>query len=64
MPDDVPFVGHSLVGTTMTNMRDALLPASLAVRAQVINAASLACNWDHGAGAQGVNARAALPTGA
>lgn len=63
MPDDVLFVGHSLVGTTMPRMLDALLPASQAVRAQVINGASLAYNWDHGAGAEGVNARAALPTG-
>jgi hypothetical protein len=64
MTDDVLFVGHSLVGQTMPRMLDALLPSSMLVRAQVINGAPLAYNWDHGAGAQGVNARAVLPSGA
>ena len=64
MPDDVFFVGHSLVGITMPRMLDALLPSAQIVRAQVINGAPLAYHWDHGADAEGVNARAALPTGA
>lgn len=64
MTDDVLFVGHSLVGHTMPRMLDALLPTSQLVRAQVINGAPLAYNWDHGANAEGVNARAQLPTGA
>ena len=64
MTDDVLFVGHSLVGHTMPRMLDALLPASQLVRAQVINGSPLAYNWDHGATAEGVNARAELATGA
>lgn len=64
MTDDVLFVGHSLVGHTMPRMLDALLPVSQLVRAQVINGSPLAYNWDHGANAEGVNARAQLATGA
>lgn len=64
MTDDVLFVGHSLVGHTMPRMLDALLPVSMQVRAQVINGAPLSYNWAHGAGAEGVNARAVLPSGA
>ena len=64
MTDDVLFVGHSLVGNTMPRMLDGLLPTSQLVRAQVINGSPLAYNWDHGATAQGVNARAVLPSGA
>ncbi|MGL4321784.1 MAG: calcium-binding protein [Paracoccaceae bacterium] len=64
MTDDVLFVGHSLVGPTMPRMLDGLLPASQLVRAQVINGAPLAYHWDHGASAEGVNARAVLPSGA
>ena len=63
MPSDVLFIGHSLVGHTMPQMLDALLPAAQ-VRQQVINGAPLAYNWDHGATAEGVNARAELATGA
>jgi Ca2+-binding RTX toxin-like protein len=63
MPNDVLLIGHSLVGTTLPRMLDGLLPAAQSVAAQVINGASLQYNWDHGAGAQGVNARAVLPTG-
>lgn len=62
MTDDVLFVGHSLVGPTMPRMLDGLLPASQLVRAQVINGAPLAYNWDHGVSAEGVNARAVLPS--
>ena len=64
MTDDVLVVGHSLVGNTMPRMLDGLLPTSQLVRAQVINGSPLAYNWDHGATAQGVNARAVLPSGA
>jgi hypothetical protein len=64
MTDDVLFVGHSLVGRTMPRMLDALLPTSQLVQAQVINGSPLAYNWDHGANAEGVNARAVLPSGA
>ena len=64
MTDDVLFVGHSLVGHTMPRMLDALLPTPQLVRAQVINGSPLAYNWDHGATAEGVNARAVLPSGA
>lgn len=62
MTDDVLFVGHSLVGHTMPRMLDALLPTSQLVRQQVINGSPLAYNWDHGATAEGVNARAVLPS--
>ena len=64
MTDDVLFVGHSLVGQTMPRMLDALFPASMLVRAQVINGSPLIYNWGNGAGAEGVNARAVLPSGA
>jgi len=64
MTDDVLFVGHSLVGQTMPRMLDALLPTSMLVRAQVINGSPLIYNWDNGTGAEGVNARAVLPSGA
>ena len=43
-------------------MLNALLPAAQSVAAQVINGAPLRYNWDHGADAQGVNARAVLPS--
>ena len=59
MPNDVLFVGHSLVGHTMPRMLDALLTTAQ-VREQVINGSPLAYNWDHGDTAEGVNARAAL----
>ncbi len=59
MPNDVLFVGHSLVGHTMPRMLDALLTTAQ-VREQVINGSPLAYNWDHCDTAEGVNARAAL----
>lgn len=62
MPNDVLLIGHSLVGPTMPRMLDGLLGAR-SVYAQVINGAPLIYNWDHGAGAEGVNARAVLPLG-
>ena len=54
---DILFVGHSLVGPTLPVMLDAALnqmnePSQ--VQAQIINGASLAYNWDHAAGAEGV----------
>ena len=62
MSDPVLIVGHSLVGTTMPDMLATLLP-STRIDAQIINGASLAYNWDHGATAQGVDARDLLPGG-
>lgn len=64
MSDDVLFVGHSLVGQTMPRMLDGLLAASQTVHAQIINGSPLWYNWENGARAEGVNARAALRTGA
>ena len=60
---DILFVGHSLVGPTLPVMLDAALnqmnePSQ--VQAQIINGASLAYNWDHAAGAEGVDAKARL----
>ena len=60
---DILFVGHSLVGHTLPVMLDAALnqmnePSQ--VQAQIINGASLAYNWDHAAGAEGVDAKARL----
>lgn len=62
MPNDVLLIGHSLVGPTMPRMLDGLL-TTRSVDAQVINGAPLIYNWDHGAEAEGVNARAVLPLG-
>ena len=46
----------------MPDMLAALLP-NTQIDAQIINGASLAYNWDHGATAQGVDARDVLPSG-
>ena len=46
----------------MPDMLAALLP-TIQIDAQIINGASLAYNWDHGATAQGVDARDLLPSG-
>lgn len=60
------FIGHSLIGTVIPHMFDAFM-ASIAsdirADAQIINGAPLRYNWDNGATAQGVNARAVLPGG-
>lgn len=63
---DILFVGHSLVGPNLppavaATLRAMDAPAS--VEAQVINGAPLGYNWDHGATAEGVNARDALAKG-
>ena len=51
MPDDILFIGHSLVGPTMPIMLNAFL-ADQAVDssavAQVINGAPLIYNWNNG----------------
>jgi hypothetical protein len=60
---DVVFVGHSLVGPTLPALVEAALKqlgTPSVVQAQIINGASLAYNWDHGAGAEGIDARARL----
>lgn len=66
MPDNVLFIGHSLVGPIMPRMfnvfmQDAGQPDRAAI--QVINGSSLFYNWENGALAQGVNAREVLPGG-
>ncbi|WP_226341275.1 calcium-binding protein [Gemmobacter serpentinus] len=64
MPLKTMMIGHSLVGTTMPQMLNRLLaPTGRAADTQVINGSPLGFNWDNGATAQGVNARALLPTG-
>jgi hypothetical protein len=66
MSRDILFIGHSLVGKVMPSMLSSLIPSgtqSLQVDRQVINGAPLAWNWANGAGAEGVNARAVLPSG-
>lgn len=60
------FIGHSLVGPVMPNMFNAFMAdQGLDTRAdaQVINGSPLRYNWDNGASAEGVNARAVLPSG-
>ena len=64
--DDILFIGHSLVGTTMPAMLADLFddtPGAGRIDAQIINGAPLSWQWDHSAEAQGVDARAALPSG-
>jgi hypothetical protein len=66
MSRDILFIGHSLVGKVMPNMLSSLIPPgtqSPQVDRQVINGAPLAWNWANGASAEGVNARAVLPSG-
>lgn len=63
---DVLFIGHSLVGPTMPRMlQDAVAArgAQVRIEAQIINGAPLGWNWQHGAEAEGVNARERLATG-
>lgn len=60
------FIGHSLVGPVMPNMFNTFMAAQgldARAEAQVINGAPLRYNWDNGATAEGVNARAVLPSG-
>lgn len=64
MPLNTMMVGHSLVGTTMPHMLNQLLVGTgRRADTQVINGSPLGYNWDHGATAQGGNARALLPGG-
>lgn len=66
MAKKVLYVGHSLVGTTMPQMLNILLAdrgTGIHADAQVINGAPLVYQWQNGATAQGVNARAVLPSG-
>lgn len=61
------FVGHSLFGFTIPALTAEALRvqgAAVKVEAQIVNGAPLAWNWTHSATAEGVDARAALPTGA
>lgn len=63
---DILFIGHSLVGPTMPGMLENAVSAmggTGQVEAQIINGAPLGYNWEHGAGAEGVNARDVLPSG-
>ena len=63
---DILFVGHSLVGPDLPPLVEAALRAQgnvVRIESQVINGASLAFNWDHGAEAEGVDARAELALG-
>ncbi len=60
---EILFVGHSLVGPGLPPLVEAGLAAMeepAQVRAQVINGAPLAWNWDNSASAEGVDARARL----
>ena len=59
----VLMVGHSLFGPDNPVMLQGLLrhgTPSATVEAQIINGAPLSYNWDHGANAEGVNARERL----
>ncbi|MBL4929636.1 hypothetical protein [Fuscibacter oryzae] len=62
----VLFIGHSLVGPNLPDLVEAALDqlsGPTVVEAQVINGASLAYNWDHAQGAEGVDSRARLARG-
>ena len=64
MPLNTMMIGHSLVGTTMPHMLNRLLASSgRMAETQVINGSPLGYNWENGATAQGVNARALLGNG-
>jgi|GEM_PF-163521 len=67
MPEQLLFIGHSLVGYKMPEMFNSFMN-TLGVDAQadrqVINGSPLRFNWDNGNIAEGVNARAVLPSGA
>ncbi|AXI45926.1 hypothetical protein C1J03_07755 [Sulfitobacter sp. SK012] len=62
----VLMIGHSLFGQTgpeiLATSLQARAPAAQ-VQAQIINGAPLIYNWEHSAEAEGVDARAVLPTG-
>jgi Ca2+-binding RTX toxin-like protein len=66
MPSDILFIGHSLVGPTMPSMLQSVIGPRATrpdVDYQVINGAPLHWNWTQGHTAEGVNARAVLPSG-
>jgi len=61
----VLMVGHSLFGQTGPDMLQAALRAGQGegtVQAQIINGAPLSYNWEHSHEAEGVDARAVLPS--
>lgn len=66
-PDDnTLFIGHSLVAIDIPAMVESFAAHAGGegrVDAQIINGAPLRWHWDHGAEAQGVDARAVLPSG-
>lgn len=57
------FVGHSLVGPDLPPLLQTALGPEVQVQAQVINGAPLKFQWDNGAQAEGVDARAVLAMG-
>ncbi|NNE52300.1 MAG: DUF4214 domain-containing protein [Sulfitobacter sp.] len=66
MPDDILFIGHSLVGPVMPAMLDQFLQSGgrqASVDTQIINGSPLWYNWENGGSAEGVNARTALRDG-
>ncbi|MEM7521512.1 MAG: hypothetical protein AAF307_10785, partial [Pseudomonadota bacterium] len=66
MTDKALFIGHSLVGPTMPAIFNAFMAdqgSTVRADAQVINGAPLIWNWNNGPNAEGVNARAVLPSG-
>ena len=63
---DILFVGHSLFGPDLpplTGLALQKLGEPARVEYQIINGAPLSWNWDHGAEAEGVDARATLAEG-
>jgi hypothetical protein len=63
----VMFVGHSLIGWDMPTMAAQIadtLELTHSWDAQIINGSPLVFNWENGDGAEGVNARTNLATGA
>jgi Ca2+-binding RTX toxin-like protein len=66
LDSNVLMIGHSLIGPTLPWLIDAAAAAQGGngrVDAQIINGAPLIWQWENGASAQGVNARAVLPSG-
>jgi hypothetical protein len=63
---EILLIGHSLVGHTLPDMLQHALhetPGEGRVAVHVINGAPLGWNWEHSADAEGVDARAVLPSG-
>ncbi|KIN70436.1 hypothetical protein Z945_3491 [Sulfitobacter noctilucae] len=66
MAGNTLFIGHSLIGQVMPDMFNSFMAdhgQATRADAQIINGAPLRWNWDNGDTAQGVNARAVLPSG-